>query len=553
MTGMRRILKYVAVVLLSHLLFACSDSDSEMEIVVGDGYVKFSNAETTVSSKGGQSSAVLVWDNVEWEIETTTEESFITNVSPSSGGEIGNSDITTITFLVAENNLAENRTQDIYAVNKSTGEKQKFVVSQEAFPLSVVSPDTKYQKVVGFGGMYNPAIWLSSDDRIDTDEMTTMYDPNGQLQYSVLRLMIYPDKTMWAKDVQGALQAQNYGAVIFACPWDCTDELAEYIDKDGDGGSDKHLPVQNYEAYANHLIEYVEYMKTNGVNISAISVQNEPDMDFTYWTPEEIATFTANYGAKIRAAGVQLMSPEACGFSPEYTDAVLNSTEAFANTDIVVGHLYQGFTDLSTVYVKDRHDYVCNLYPGSLASAGKTWWMTEHLFNQGYDEVDISKQEYKKWSYNLEALGLEMHMCMEGYCSAYIYWYLKRFYGMIGDNDSRGFVAEGEVMKNGYIMGHYSAYATGMTRIKIDVPNENILATAYVNETGDEITVVALNMSENSYSTLLQLPSEISSHNAIETTEDYNMKEVVTSLGDDLKHLKIDISPGSIYSVRIQL
>lgn len=38
-------------------------------------------------------------------------------------------------------------------------------------------------------------------------------------------------------------------------------------------------------------------------------------------------------------------------------------------------------------------------------------------------------------------------MCMEGYCSAYVYWYLKRFYGMMGDNDERSPVREGEIAK----------------------------------------------------------------------------------------------------------
>ena len=549
---MINIIKYTTIALLSVPLWSCSKSDDGTVIDGGEGYAKFSKAEINVSSKGGQSSAVLVWDNIEWEIETISEKSFITNISPSSGGEIGNSNLTTITFTVAVNNSTAQRSQEIYAVNKTTGEKEKLVVTQETLPFSIVNSNVKYQKVVGFGGMYNPAIWLSSEDRISSDELATMYDPGGKLQYSVLRLMIYADKSKWAQDVAGALQAQNYGAIIIASPWDCTDALADYIDKDGDGGSDKHLPAANYDAYADHLIEYVNFMKSNGVNIYAISVQNEPDMDFTYWTPTEIATFTANYGAKVRATGVKLMTPEACGFLPSYTDAILNSSEAFSNTDIVAGHLYQGFIDLSSSYVKARHDYVCSLYPNLLASSGKNWWMTEHLFNEGQEETDVTKQEFKKWSYNLEKLGLEMHMCMEGYCSAYVYWYLKRFYGMIGDNDARGYVAEGEVMKNGYIMGHYSAYATGMTRIDVNVPDEDVLATAYINESGDVITVVALNMGENTYETFLETPGEISSHSAVETTANYDMKEVETSLSDDMKHLKLIISPRSIYSVRIE-
>lgn len=549
---MTNVVRYTAVVLLLFVFFSCSKSDDGNTVDDGNGYAKFSKSDIMVSSKGGQSSAVVVWDNVEWEIEPIAAESFITNISPPSGGEIGKSDLTTITFTLSKNNTPYTRSQDLYVVNKQTGQKEKVVINQDKLPFMVVYPNTKYQNVVGFGGMYNPTIWLSANNLIDANELATMYDPSGKLKYSILRLMVYADKTKWAADVAGALQAQNYGAIIFACPWYpaktlVVDSVVVNNKKVG------HLSAANYNAYADHLIEYVNYMKANGVNIYAISVQNEPDMEFTYWTPAEVATFTANYGAKIRASGVKLISPEACGFQSDYTNAILNSSDAFTNADIVAGHLYQGFTDLSSNYVKTRHDYVCNLYPSSLAAAGKSWWMTEKLFNAGQDETDVNKQEFKKWSYNLASLGLEMHMCMDGYCSAYVYWYLKRFYGMIGDNDPRSVVAEGGVMKNGYIMAHYAAYATKTTRIRIDSPNSNILATAYINESGDEITVVVLNMSGNSYETFLETPVGMSSHSAVETNAEYDMKEVETVLSDDLKHLYLKISAQSIYSLRLKL
>ncbi len=545
--------KYVIIFLLSVGLFSCSKSDDDIEVEKSEGFAKFSKSEISVSSKGGQSSAIVVWDNVEWEIENSTNNSIISNISPISGGKAGGSDLTTITFTVSENSSIAERSQEIYVVNKETGEKETVIVNQSTLPVATVSANTKHQEVVGFGGMYNPTIWLSSQDMIDSDELATMYDPNGKLQYSILRLMIYPNKSNWDDDIAGALQAQNYGAIIFACPWDCTDALADYVDKDGDGElNDKHLPAENYDAYADHIIEYINYMKTKGVNIYAVSVQNEPDMHFTYWTPEEIATFTADYGAKIRATGVKLMSPEACGFQSNYTNAVINSPEAFANADIIAGHLYQGFTDLSSSYVKNRHDYICDLYPTKLKAAGKSWWMTEKLFGSYGD--DLENGSYKTWAYNLEKLGLEMHMCMEGYCSAYVYWYLKRFYGMIGDNNADyAYVPEGEIMKNGYIMGHYSAYATGMTRISIEGLDEDILATAYINDTEDVITVVALNMTDDDYETFIKMPVEITTHKAIETSENYNMKDVETVLSDDSKHLKIKISANSIYSLRIEL
>jgi len=157
----------------------------------------------------------------------------------------------------------------------------------------------------------------------------------------------------------------------------------------------------------------------------SVSMQNEPDMNFTYWTPAEVVDFVKRFGATIRATGVKLMTPEACGFQSEYTDPILNDAQAFAQSDIIAGHLYQGFIDIeSGSYVRNRHDYICGLYNSKLAGAGKGgWWMTEHFYNDGENETDPSKWEFRKWDYNLSHFAKELHMCMEGYCSAYIYSY----------------------------------------------------------------------------------------------------------------------------------
>ena len=316
----------------------------------------------------------------------------------------------------------------------------------------------------------------------------------------------------------------------------------EWADKADDTD---HLKPEHYADYADHLIKYINFMKQNGVDIYAVSVQNEPDMDFTAWTPQEVVNFLKQEGARIRETGVKLMSPEACGYQPEYTDAVLNDAEAFAQTDIVAGHLYQGFTDLSSSYVKDRHDYVCALYP---RLGGKTWWMTEHLFNDGETEEDPSLWQFWEWDYNFSHLAKEIHMCMDGYCSAYVYWYLKRFYGMIGDTDERCKEEEGEVSKNGYILAHYARYATGTTRIAVTSASENIEATAYLNEATGEVTLVLLNQSDRTLSLVIPI-SGASQASAVETNETKNMEPADVTVTKE--SVSLPISGKSIVSVRI--
>ena len=417
-------------------------------------------------------------------------------------------------------------------------------VSREA--VLTVTPSIRYQPVIGFGGMYNPKIWLGSNLLTDAD-INKLYGASG-LGYSILRLMIYPRESDWAADVAGARIAQQNGALIFASPWDCTEALDDKTHPKG-----RHLAPEKYQEYTDHLVKYINYMKANSVNLYAISMQNEPDMDFTYWTSAEVVNYMRNYGAQIRVTGVKLMAPEACGMQPAYTDPVLNDAVAFANTDIVVGHLYQGFTDLSSNYVKNRHDYITGLYNTRLAPAGKTWWMTEHLFNDGADETDFFKWKFRTWDYCMSHLAKEIHMTMEGYCSAYVYWYLKRFYGMMGDNDPRSIVPEGEITKNGYILSHYAKYATGTTRVKVDSDDSSILATAYVNADGKEITLVVLNTTKKDTKLVIVLPDTVKGVSAVQTTKEVNMKETVSQLSQDGKSAFVLASANGITSVRLSL
>jgi len=267
-----------------------------------------------------------------------------------------------------------------------------------------------------------------------------------------------------------------------------------------------------------------------------------------------VVAFVKEHGARIRETGVKLMAPEACGMSAAYTDPVLNDPGAFGQTDIIAGHLYQGFVKKEeSNYVKNRHDYIVGLYNGRLAAAGKSWWMTEHLFNDGEKESNPALWQFRDWSYNLETLAQEIHMCMEGYCSAYLYWYLKRFYGMIGDHDARSAAAPGEVLKNGYILSHYAKYASGMSRIKVEVGAPDVKATAYINDEETEISIVLLNMKPDDWLGQISFPGTISQISALETTAERNMQPTTATVGSDNRSATVKVAGNSMVSVRMKV
>lgn len=545
---MKNIIFLFSLFLANILILSCSDGEEGGKVTdEGKGaYALFLKKSITVSVGESQTDVVVEWAKTSWEI-ALGEGEIIKSVTPTSGGNSTvDKQYTKIQISCSANNTMKKRTQIIHLIDKTNEKTVDLLVEQAPAYNSVtlnIDPNVKYQSVVGFGGMYNPIIWCA-DNLISNSQLDKMYGIGG-LGYSILRLMIYPKESDWSADIEAAKKAQAEGAIIFACPWDCTDALADKVTVNGK--EMKHLKKENYEAYANHLIRYIDFMKKNGVNLFAISVQNEPDMEFTYWTPQEVVEFVKLYGPKIRATGVKLMSPEACGMQPEYTDPMISDAEAFSQTDIIAGHIYQGFIDLDNGYVKNRHDYICGVYS---RIQGKTWWMTEHLFNDGENSDEQSKWEFQKWTYCLNHLGKEIHMCMEGYCSAYIYWYLKRFYGLMGDTDKRSPVGEGEITKNGYIMSHYAKYATATTRIKTLTNNEKVCATAYVDDKSNEITVVILNLTGTTQ--WIEIPmAGVKNASAVITNENKNMNPVDTNILDSDEGIGVLLTGNSISSVRL--
>ncbi len=547
------IFKLIFLLALIISFFECSD---ENKVDSYHSYACFLKDSLVVSSSAGEVIVIIEVAASEWEIVLEEDNNgMITDISCNKGeNSRTQKQFTQIKISYSENALFQPRIQEIYLVNKTTGERSKLRIIQNSKYSSLLltlDPSVRHQSVAGFGGMYNPKIWLGQANLITNDEITKMYGSEG-LGYNILRLMIYPNEADWSSDVEGANLAQQHGAIIIAAPWHCPDALVEKIMINKEERN--HLKHDSYQAYANHLVKYINFMKDHGINLYGISVQNEPDVGFTFWYPEEIVDFVKRYGDQIRTTGVKLMAPEACGFQPDYTDPILNDPIAFANTDILCGHLYQGFINLEDSYVKSRHTYICGLY-NKLITAGKpwSWWMTEHLFNEGQDESDPTLWKFQKWEYNLQNLGKEIHMCMEGYCSAYIYWYLKRFYGMIGDSDPRSLVAPGEVTKNGCIMAHYAQYASNMTRIKVETSDAEVMATAYINDSETEITVVLLNMKNKDFNVRIFSPVAIKNLNAIETTEDKNMRNLTVDVDDNKQDAFVPISAKSIVSVRLEV
>lgn len=535
---------------------------------VRNAYVAFSEEQKTVNYLSGTVKISVVSSETEWEL-VLGEGDLINEITPLQGGDVTKINMTTEIEISYNENISEDEpnSQKIYLVNKADNTQKEFTLFQESRYAKVASAvfDTsvKYQYVEGFGGMYPPKGWVS--DPINEQDIRKMFgDGDGQLGYNILRLMIYDTQSNWDYEVDNAKIAQSLGATIFACPWYCPIEYGE-IKTDESGNEYRILHKEHWADYANHIVKYINHIQGKGLNLHAVSVQNEPDMHFTHWNeegngPAEIAGFVAQYGGLIRDTGVKLMSPEACGYQISYTDAVRNNASAWNNTDIIAGHLYQGFIandPYNDTWTESNASKLREYFSNNSTKWNKQWWMTEHLFNEGENGSNTSEWIFLNWDYNLTHLGKEIHTCMELNCSAYIYWYLKRFYGMLGDTDKRSPVNSGEVTKNGYILSHYAKYAKKTERIDLKfITNQtNVEGTAYIDNSEKEITFVLLNYSDQPTTVELYKSNgddEIKEYSAVITDNDKNMESLSVKNDSQNSGIIVPMSKQSIVSVRLK-
>jgi glucuronoarabinoxylan endo-1,4-beta-xylanase len=332
------------------------------------------------------------------------------------------------------------------------------------------------QIIRGFGGMN----YLPERPDLTAEEVKKAFGTdNGQVGLTILRLRVPSQESDFRLNVATAKLASSMGVTIIASPW--TPPAWMKTKTSIVGG---RLNDTLYASYAAHLKSFTDFMASNGVPLYAISIQNEPDISVSYescsWNASELLAFVKNNAPTI---GTKIIAPESFNFDHIISDAVLNDSIAASHVSIIGGHIYgEGFKGfLWSLYqsiIAGGHVFGGGLTSYSLAtSKGKEVWMTEHL------NTDTS------WS---AALGTakEIHDCMNAGMSAYIWWYIVRFYGPI--------LEDGNVSKRGYIMSQYARFIRpGYVKVLTTAnARPGVYVTAYKNSS--KAAIVAINSSGSS-------------------------------------------------------
>ncbi len=363
---------------------------------------------------------------------------------------------------------------------------------------------TTYQTIRGFGGS---TAWLG---QMPTAVATALFSPTSGLGLNILRLRIDPqgspssanpyETSEWDYEAANGREAvaANPNAIVFASPWtppaawklngttvtvSGTSFNESFNTTCGEGADycGGYLDPNQYADYANYLEDFVSFFNTtNGFNLYAISMQNEPEENVTYescvWTPQQMDTWVAGNASTITSDkySTKLIMPESDTFNPVDAATALNDSNAQGRITIVGGHIYQVLSGGSIV-------------PYSIPSADtpKELWMTE------FGPLTTATPS---WAQAVTTYAESIHNSLvTGQYNAYVWW------GIFGTPTAAGTWGlvdnSGNPTVFGYMIGQYSKFIQpGYVRVSATAsPVSGVYVSAYSNSSPSHYVIVAIN------------------------------------------------------------
>jgi glucosylceramidase len=220
----------------------------------------------------------------------------------------------------------------------------------------------------------------------DLDETVFSYDdlPNGQTDPALLYFNLSRD-TLHLIPILKEILAINPNIKIMGSPWSAPVWMKE--NGNSVGGS---LKTQYYSAYAQYFVRYIQSMHAQGINIDAVTPQNEPqhggNNPSLVMSAVQQTDFIKNHlGPAFITAGINtkiIIWDHNCD-NPNYPITILNDPDAKKFIDGSAFHMYNGDESaLSLVHDAhpDKNLYFTEQWTGGNSSfSGDLAWHTKHV------------------------------------------------------------------------------------------------------------------------------------------------------------------------------
>ena len=393
------------------------------------------------------------------------------------------------------------------------------LLAVQAKNITITVSKTKYQTITGFGAACCDGAMCPYGT--DTRPVQLLYGKQSKIGLNIMRMEISPNfkgnitaadvgwdtPYDWKGSLPSARVVKQRGGIVFGTPWSPpgeykTNGAANGGESEEQGKIRATLREDCYEKFFPWLNTFLKYMKTNGVKVDAVSIQNEPDWWVSYsgclYTPKQQLNLVKNYAHMLDRETypwVRLISAEPLGFDPAYSNALLNDVTARNQVDIIAGHIY-------------GHPPLGNMKSANTLASRykKEVWMTEHSVS------DNIQGRLPNWHEQL-LFAEELNECMLSGCTAYIYWYMRAHWAFVGTGESK-YGPENKknvLLPRAYVASHFAKHVTGSTRL-------NAIASGYATPTteaafetsayvkGDSLIVMVIDTTATEYNVKVRLP-----------------------------------------------
>lgn len=365
--------------------------------------------------------------------------------------------------------------------------------------VSTVDWNNVHQRIDGFGAS---SAWNSS---MSTAQADLLFSTNNNISYqsgtyngvglSLLRNHITYANTTLASGTPTTTEtnimkmAQARGAMVWSAPWTpaagfkSTNDVYDSDVATGNGinggsflGFGNNLTNVNY---ASQLANYVASMKNNhGVNLYALSVQNEPDARVTtyeacQWTGAQIHDFVTNLYSALAAQGLSS------------TRILLAESQNWTDPRNLAGPAMSDPVVAAQVGIIANHNYVPNnavgdqTVPAAIPSYGKALWETEVSLLSGSDSSIANGVYYAK----------RIHLFLtRAQANAYHYWWLVA-------SGNQGLIDTGAFpTKRLFTFGQFSRFVRpNFYRIDATSSQASAWISAYKDSTSTAFAIVVIN------------------------------------------------------------
>ena len=301
-----------------------------------------------------------------------------------------------ITLIFAFSHCSYNGSLDIEVYETSaSGNKltkiTEFVLSDDKI-LITLQPEIKYQKIIGFGGSFteSSAYLLNKLNKQNRDSILNLYFGDNGAKYSLTRthinscdfsltnysyaevkddvnlekFTIEHDRDDIIPMIKDAMSISSEGFKIISSPWTAPPWMKD--NQDWKGGK---LLAEYYDTWALFFSKYLDAYKKEGIDIWAITVENEPlgngsNWESMHFTAEEMNEFVkSNLGPQLAADGHAV---KILGYDQNrgdelkhWTDVMYNDADAAKYFDGIAIHWYRSTFD----YFANSLEYAHNVAP----------------------------------------------------------------------------------------------------------------------------------------------------------------------------------------------